>query len=136
MELNEYFEMTFSFTQEQVELFARVTGDYNPIHLDDAYAAKSIFKTKIMHGFLSASVFSKIIGMHFPGNGAVYLSQTLDFVKPMYVNTSYKAIVKVIESITEKNRFILETTIHNNVNNEITLKGNALILYNNASQKK
>lgn len=130
MELNEYFEIPFSFTQEQVELFAQVTGDHNPIHLDETYAAKSMFKTRIMHGFLSASVFSRIIGMHFPGNGAVYLSQSMNFLKPMYVNTPYKAKVKVIECIANKKRFALETTIHNVINNEITLTGSALIQYN------
>jgi len=128
MKLNDYFEMPFSFTQKQVELFAKVTGDYNPIHLDDEYASKSIFKKKIMHGFLSASVFSKIIGMHFPGNGAVYLSQTMNFLQPMYAGMVYKAKVKVAECIEMKNRFVLETYVYNS-NEEITLDGKATIQY-------
>ncbi|MCX6291725.1 MAG: MaoC family dehydratase [Bacteroidetes bacterium] len=129
MEINDSFELTFSFTQEQVNLFATVTGDFNPIHLDESYASESIFGTRVMHGFLAGSVFSKIIGMHFPGNGAIYLSQTMDFLKPMFVNRPYKAEVKVIECIFDKNRFRLKTTIVDCGNDEITIDGVALIRY-------
>ena len=128
MKVADSFELTFSFSQEQVDAFAEITGDKNPIHLDKGFAAKSIFARRIMHGFLSASVFSRIIGMHFPGNGAVYLSQNMRFLKPMFTGTEYKARVKVAAS-EAKNRYKLETVVSSPSTGEITIEGNAEILY-------
>ena len=132
MNLNDYFSLEFSFTQEEVDLFAKVTGDFNPIHLDESYAAASVFGTRVIHGFLAGSVFSKIIGMHFPGNGAIYLSQTMNFLKPMFAGISYKAELKVIEN-PKANRFIIKTTVIDIVKNEVTLNGDAYILYKQPS---
>ncbi len=132
MKLAESFELTFSFSQEQVEAFAAITGDKNPIHLDKDFAAKSIFKKRIMHGFLSSSVFSRIIGMHFPGNGAVYLSQSMKFLRPMFTDIVYKANVKVVASDI-KNRFKLETIITSTDNGEMTIEGSAWILFKEPS---
>ena len=73
---NKYIHQ-YSFSQDDVKLFAQITGDTNPLHLDEEYAKGTIFKTKIMHGFLSASVFSKVFGTLFPGEGCIYLEQNL-----------------------------------------------------------
>lgn len=128
---NQFYETTFSFTQEQVDLFAQITGDLNPIHIDEEYASKSIFGSRIIHGFLSGSIFSKIIGMHFPGNGTIYLSQSMKFMKPMFVNIDYTAKVMVVESYEEKNRYSLKTTICDSISKETTLDGEAVIIYKN-----
>ncbi|MFL5730355.1 MAG: MaoC family dehydratase, partial [Cytophagaceae bacterium] len=73
IEQGQVYTESFSFTQEEVVRFAELTGDHNPIHLDPAYAANTLFKKPIMHGILGASVFSKVLGMQFPGEGTIYL---------------------------------------------------------------
>ena len=77
VKLDSQFEHLFSFTQKDVEAFAKVTGDNNPVHLDESYAAKTMFKRPIMHGMLGATVFSKVFGTMFPGEGTIYLSHYL-----------------------------------------------------------
>lgn len=92
------FSHTFRFTQEDVENFAKVTGDNNPLHLDPDFAATTPFKKPIIHGMLGASVFTKVLGTIYPGFGSVYLGQTLEFLRPMFVDTDYEAVF-TIESI-------------------------------------
>ena len=96
MKVGDKYNTKFLFTQEDVNKFAELTGDNNPIHLDKNYAQKSQFGCRIMHGFLSASIFSKVFGTAFPGN-AIYLEQNLKFQKPMHCNREYTAQFKVLE---------------------------------------
>ena len=107
---NQTFSTDFSFSQQDVADFARVTGDNNPVHLDEDFASKTIFKTRIMHGMLGACVFSKVFGTMFPGEGTIYLSQSVNFLKPMYVDTLYDAQFEVLE-ILDKNRARISTSI-------------------------
>ena len=111
IENGQVFTHDFKFTQADVEAFAQCTGDKNPVHLDAAYAAKTMFKRPIMHGMLGASLFSKVFGTLFPGEGTIYLKQSLSFLKPMYVDADYVAEFKVKEAIKDKNRAIIETII-------------------------
>lgn len=104
LHLNKTFSTNFSFSQQDVTDFARVTGDNNPVHLDEEFASKTIFKTRIMHGMLGACVFSKVFGTLFPGEGTIYLSQSVNFLKPMYVDVIYEAHFEVME--------ILEKIVH------------------------
>jgi acyl dehydratase len=108
---NDIFKHDFSFTQADIIKFAEVTGDKNPVHLDAAYAATTMFKVPIMHGMLGASLFSKVFGTLFPGEGTIYLKQSLSFLKPMYVDTAYEAIFTVKEINAEKHRAVIETVI-------------------------
>lgn len=101
----------FSFSQEDVVRFAEVSGDKNPIHLDPEYAAKTPFKRVIVHGFLGASIFSKVFGMLFPGEGTIYLSQNMKFMAPMYAGETYTAKFTVLEVNAEKHRAKIETSI-------------------------
>lgn len=117
----------FSFTKENVFQFAEVSGDKNPIHLDDDYASKTIFKRRIVHGFLGASIFSKVFGMLFPGEGTVYLSQTLKFMAPMYEDEKYTAKFTVLEVIPEKHRAKIETLIIDQEGKTIT-SGEAVVM--------
>lgn len=117
---------TFKFTADDVRLFSEVSQDKNPIHLDPNYASKTIFKKPIIHGFLGASIFSKIIGMDFPGNGTIYLKQDLKFLAPMYVDTEYIAKIQVREIYSEKGRALLYTTISNK-SGEMVISGEALV---------
>ncbi len=128
MELKDKFEYTFSFSQKDVDNFAAVTGDNNPIHINKKQAAQSIFQKRIMHGFLSGSIFSKVFGTIWPGNGTIYLSQTMNFLKPMYAGQKYLAKFEVTEIIS--NSKVKVSTIIKSENNKNTIEGFATIKYN------
>ena len=120
----------FSFERyisaEDVQQFADVVGDHNPIHLDAEFAEKSFFKNRIVHGAFVAGLISKVLGMDFPGQGTVYISQTSLFKRPVLVDTSVKVEVKVTEVITGKRRLVLETNVLNE-SGEICLTGSATV---------
>lgn len=128
MKKDEVFTYEFQFSQKDVEEFARVTGDNNPVHLDAEYASKTMFKRPIMHGMLSASLFSKVFGTMFPGEGTIYLKQSLNFLKPMYVDTPYVAEFTVKEIIPDKNRAIVETLIKDKATGNVCTSGEATIM--------
>jgi acyl dehydratase len=111
IKVNDVYHHKFSYSQQQVEEFARVTGDNNPVHTNADFAATTMFKVPIMHGMLGAALFSKIFGTLFPGDGTIYLSQSLNFLKPMYAGKEYEAVFTVKEILAEKNRAIVETKI-------------------------
>ena len=118
----------FKFTQEDVNRFAEATGDKNPVHLDAEYASKTMFKKPIMHGMLSASLFSKVFGTLFPGEGTIYLKQSLSFMRPMFVDTDYVAEFTVKEIIMEKNRAIVETVIKDKLTQQVCTSGEATVM--------
>ncbi|MDX2302114.1 MAG: MaoC family dehydratase [Microscillaceae bacterium] len=119
----------FSFSQEEVIRFAEVSGDRNPVHLDAEYAARTVFKKPIIHGFLAGSIFSKVFGTLFPGEGTIYLKQTMEFLRPMFVDTVYEAIFKVKEIDTDKHKALVETIIRDKNTQKQTIKGEALIMH-------
>jgi len=127
LQIGDRFEEIFSYSQQDVIAFAQITGDNNPLHLDANFAAQTIFKKPIIHGFLSASVFSKILGTAFPGNGTIYLSQNLQFVRPMFVDTSYKALVQIKELNREKHQAELSTRITDS-KGKVVIEGTALVM--------
>lgn len=133
IEVNQVFTHEFQFSQEEVSRFAEVTGDKNPVHTDAEYAAKTMFKRPIMHGMLGASLFSKVFGTLFPGEGTIYLKQTLNFLKPMYVDTAYDAVFTVKEVFKDKNRAIVETVIKDK-DGKLCTSGEATVM--NVSQIK
>ncbi len=114
------------FSQEDVIGFAQISGDANPLHLDAEYAAGTIFKRPIMHGMLSASVFSRVLGMDFPGPGTIYLSQSLNFKAPMYVDTNYIARLTILS--IQGHRAMIETVIEDEAG-KITLQGEAEVMH-------
>ncbi len=107
----------FSFERfisaDDVNRFAEVVGDSNPIHLDEGYAERSFFKKKIVHGAFLAGLISKVLGMDFPGEGTVYISQHASFKRPVFVDSTVKVEVKVTRVDAEKRRLVLDTTILN-----------------------
>jgi len=82
-------------TDDMVHKFAEVSGDRNPIHIDDEYASKSIFGKRIVHGMLLSSFFSKMIAETYPGKGSIYLNQSLNFKNPCYVNDEVTITIKL-----------------------------------------
>lgn len=119
------YKESFILSSEQIEGFASVSGDNNPIHLSDDEAQKQGFPGVIAHGFLVGSIFSKILGTQFPGPGTIYTQQTLKFVKPVRPDMSLVASVKVISRIG--NRLILETRV-SDVTENLYLEGEAEVL--------
>jgi len=111
---------------EDVQQFAKVIGDLNPIHLDAAFAEKTFFKKRIVHGAFLAGLISKVLGMDFPGQGTVYISQNSVFKRPVYVDTTVKVEVKVTDVLAQKRRLVLDTNILNS-DGEVCLTGSALI---------
>jgi acyl dehydratase len=128
IQLNEIYKHEFLFTQEDIIKFAEVTGDKNPVHLDANYAATTMFKVPIMHGMLGASLFSKVFGTLFPGEGTIYLKQSLAFMKPMFVDTAYEAVFTVKEINTEKHRATIETTIIDKTTGALCTSGEATVM--------
>jgi 3-hydroxybutyryl-CoA dehydratase len=100
-----------TITDADVYLFAGVTGDLNPAHIDETYAKGTFFKTRIAHGMLSAGFVSAVIGMRLPGPGSVYMRQTLDFLAPVRIGDTVTATVEVVEKMEEKNGCALKPLV-------------------------
>ncbi|MEO7174358.1 MAG: MaoC family dehydratase [Saprospiraceae bacterium] len=126
IQVGDTYSLEYQFTQQQVNSFCEVTGDNNPVHYDADYAATTPFKVPIIHGFLGGSVFSRVFGTMFPGEGTIYLKQEMNFLRPMYVDTLYTAQFEVLEVIAEKNRIRVSTKV-SNVEGKETISGEAIV---------
>jgi len=102
-------ELLRSFTEEDVESFSQLSGDVNPVHLDENYAKNTLFKSRIVHGALASSIFSTIFANTLPGAGCIYLKSENKFLKPIYLNTPVLFSVEVLDVILEKRRVIFKT---------------------------
>lgn len=111
---------------EDVRQFAVAVGDLNPIHLDEKFAEKSFFRRRIVHGAFLVGLISKVLGMDFPGQGTVYISQNSVFKRPVFVDTMITVEVSVTQVIQEKRRLVLDTNILNS-DGKICLVGSATI---------
>ncbi len=119
-------EFSKTISESDVYLFAGVTGDLNPAHINEAYAQKTFFKTRIAHGMLSAGFVSAVLGNQLPGPGSIYVRQELNFLAPMRIGDTITARVEVVEKNTEKNRVRLRTTCVNQDGVKVT-DGEAVI---------
>lgn len=128
LQIGDEFRHKYSYTQDDVDTYARVSGDTNPLHTDQAAGKESIFGRCIMHGFLGASVFTKIFGALWYADGHVYMSQSMKWLRPMFVDTEYEAVIKVKEIVKEKNRVLYECAVYNIETGEQTIAGEALLL--------
>lgn len=113
-------------SDEDVKLFAKVTGDFNPVHIDEAAAAKSRFGGRIAHGMLSGGLVSAAIANKLPGEGSIYLAQTMRFTAPVRIGDTITVSLTVLELLS-KNRVRLATVCRNQ-NGETVLDGEATIL--------
>ncbi len=113
-------------TDRDIELFAEVSTDRNPVHLDDTYAMDTIFEGRIAHGMLTAGLVSAVIGEQLPGHGTVYLGQTLKFMAPVRPGDMVRAVVTVSDIDYAKRRVTLETRCE--VEGKVVLKGEAVVL--------
>ena len=119
--------ITKQFSETDVLGYAAVSGDANPVHLDEEYAKTTLFKTRIVHGMLVGGLFSSIFGTIMPGIGTIYTHQTLKFTKPVYLNDTITATVVVKELIPEKNRVVFDC-VAKNQNDEIVIVGEAQLM--------
>ncbi len=108
-----------TITEKDINDFAKVTGDFNPLHLDQGYAEKTIFKGRIAHGLLSVGLLSSILGNILPGHGTIYLSHEIKFLAPVRIGDTITAKVEVIEVVPEKNRAEFRTTCMNQDGKEV-----------------
>jgi 3-hydroxybutyryl-CoA dehydratase len=113
-------------TIEDIKRFAEVSGDFNPVHLDEEFAKKTIFKRRIAHGFLTASFISTVIATELPGPGSIYLKQSLKFLAPVYIDEKILVKVRIIEINIEKSKVKLVTECFKN--KTLVLTGEAEIL--------
>ncbi|MGB0960953.1 MAG: MaoC family dehydratase [Halocynthiibacter sp.] len=117
--------LTKTIGEHEINLFAEVSEDRNPIHLDEEVGKASMFGTRIAHGMLSASLFSAIIGERLPGHGTIYLTQNLKFTAPVKIGDTVTATITVAE-ILPKGRVAL--TCEARVGDTVVIKGDAMVL--------
>ena len=118
--------LTKVVTDQDIEMFAEVSTDHNPVHMDDAYAQDTIFEGRIAHGMLTAGLISAVIGEQLPGHGTVYLGQTLKFMAPVRPGDAVEARVEVLSIDYAKRRVQLKTEAR--VGDTVVLKGEATVL--------
>jgi 3-hydroxybutyryl-CoA dehydratase len=124
-------EFSKTVTEADIAVFADVSGDHNPVHLDEAFAKTTLFKTRIAHGILSASFISRILGVQLPGPGAIYLKQNLSFLAPVKINDTVKAVVTITAIDPEKRRVTLDTNAF--VGDTQIIRGDALVMVDKKS---
>ena len=113
-------------TDKDIELFAEISTDHNPVHLDDEYARDTIFEGRIAHGMLTAGLISAVIGEQLPGHGTIYMSQNLKFLAPVRPGDLVHAEVKVVDMLIDKRRVKLDCRCE--VNGKNVLVGEAMVL--------
>jgi 3-hydroxybutyryl-CoA dehydratase len=113
-------------TEADLVLFAGISGDSNPVHMDATYAAKTRFGGRIVHGMLSASFLSTVIGSKLPGPGTIYLKQNLNFRAPVRIGDTVEASVTIADIVREKARIVLQTVCR--VGETVVIDGDALVM--------
>ena len=113
-------------TDKDIELFAEISTDHKPVHLDDEYARDTIFEGRIAHGMLTAGLISAVIGEQLPGHGTIYMSQNLKFLAPVRPGDLVHAEVKVVDMLIDKRRVKLDCRCE--VNGKNVLVGEAMVL--------
>ena len=120
--VGQHATFTKTFTDEDVRRFIEITGDVNPLHVDDDFASRTPFKRRILHGMLTASLFSTMVGMFIPGTGAIYRSQTIAFLRPVFIGDTITAhfVIRAIDFA--KHRLTIESWMENQ-NGERVIEG-------------
>jgi len=126
IKLGDKAEFSKTISESDVYLFAGVTGDFNPAHINEMYAAKTFFKTRIAHGMLLAGFISTVVGNQLPGYGTIYVKQELTFLAPVSIGDTITAQVEVTEILLEKKQAKLKTTCINQEGTKV-LDGEALV---------
>jgi 3-hydroxybutyryl-CoA dehydratase len=113
LQVGDAAEFAKTVAETDIYLYAGITGDFNPAHVNEAYSKNTFFKTRIAHGMLTAGFISAIIANQLPGPGTIYLKQDLSFLAPVHIGDTITGRVEILELIPEKNRVRLKTTCSN-----------------------
>lgn len=127
IKIGDEFTTTREVTDEVIRQFAEVSGDYNPIHLDEEFAAKTRFGKRIAHGMLSGAFISAVLGNEFRERKIVYLSQTMKFTAPTFIGDTI-TVNGTVTNIREDRGIVTLDTICTNQNGEVTVKGEAAVM--------
>lgn len=127
IEVGQRASLSRAITDDDIGAFARLTGDHNPLHVDEAFAVRSRFGRRVAHGLLSAGLVSAVLGTRLPGPGAIYLQQTLRFVRPVYPGDTLTATVEVTAFRGDRGLVTLRTTCTDQ-RGELVLDGEATML--------
>jgi 3-hydroxybutyryl-CoA dehydratase len=127
LEIGDHAQFSKTVTERDIILFGETSGDVNPVHFDEAYASKTIFKGRIAHGMWSASLISTCIGTVMPGPGSIYLGQTLDFKLPVRFGDTLTAVVTIDQKIDAKKLLIINCVVSNQ-NGEVVVSGEAKVI--------
>jgi acyl dehydratase len=127
MKIGDTASTTKVFSSDEVRIFAEISGDKNPIHLDEKYASQTPFGKCLVHGILTSGLISSLLGMTLPGPGSVYIKQILNFRAPVYIGDTITATVTVIKVREDKPIITLETQCQNQ-DGVITIDGEAVLL--------
>jgi len=124
--IGQHAEYIRTVTSEDIEMFGQVSGDYNPLHFDEDWAKTTMFKGRIAHGILTATYVSTVIGMKLPGPGAIYVSQSMKFRRPVRIGDEITARVEVTDKNDEKG-FLTLKTVCINQEDKVVLDGEAVV---------
>ena len=127
LKIDDSASLTKTFTDEDVRSFAKISGDTNPVHLDDNFAASTRFKQRLVHGMLTAGLISAVLGTKLPGPGSIYLNQSITFRAPVFINDTITATVKV-SGIREDKPILTLETVCTNQDGAVVLDGEAVLL--------
>ena len=127
LQIGDQFSASKKITDEVVRAFAELSGDYNPIHLDEEFAATTRFKRRIAHGMISGALISAVLGYEFKERKVVYLSQTLKFVAPVFLDDTITA-VGTVAKIREDKQIVTLETVCANQHGETVVKGEAMVM--------
>ena len=126
-EIGQKESFTKTILESDICLFAGITGDFNPAHMDAEWAKNSMFGERIAHGILVAGLFSNVIGMRLPGPGTIYMEQNVKFLWPVKINDTVTAVVEIEEILNEEKRVLRLGTSAHNQNGEKVLAGYAIV---------
>jgi 3-hydroxybutyryl-CoA dehydratase len=128
IQIGDQFHHKFSYSQQDVNMYAQASGDTNPLHIDEAVGKASPFGRCIIHGFLGGSVFTKIFGALWKADGHIYMKQSMQWLRPMFVETEYEAVITVKEIFPDKNRVNYTCEIFEVEGGAQTFTGEALLM--------
>ena len=127
LKISDSASLSRTFTDKDVRTFAAISGDTNPVHLDDDFAASTQFKQRLVHGMLTAGLISAVLGTKLPGPGSIYLSQSINFRAPVFINDTVTATVTVTK-IHERRPIVTLETVCKNQDDVVVLDGEAILM--------
>lgn len=127
LSVGQTYSKTVTVTEEMIEHFAQASLDTNPLHLDEEFAGKTIFKRRVAHGMLTAGLVSGVYGTEFPGIGTIYVSQTLKFTRPIFIGDEVTMSMEIIEKLAEKGMIKLDLVCTNQDGKPVVLGESVLM---------